>query len=269
MSEYTLGTIQDFILTVGLHGKEKTMRDYERIVNKFYSYVEKEVTDISTQDVFNFIQYSKKVYKPKTAQIYLSVLKSYLSEYAPQVRAKRIRTMKAYADHPSDVFTPEEYVSMLSFIKADSEEGVRDNLLMRMLYDTGCRICEMQFVLSNPWLFTKERTLFIKTAKTSQMRLIAWSEDTDIFLRLWLSFEKDFVSIRQCQRIIKKYAVLARITKKITPHSYRHTKAHKILSLSGNIKDVAETLGHSNLLSSQHYLREVDQERIVRQQKWL
>lgn len=269
MSRETQATIEDFIYTIGLHGKERTMRDYERIISKFFQFVKKDVSEITVKDVFEWVQFIKGHYKGKTPQIYLSVMKSYLSEYAPQIRVKKIKTIKAYADHPSDTFTINEYVSILSFIKADTEEGLRDNLVIRMLYDTGARISEVHTVLSTPQILTRERFLYIKTAKTSQTRLISWTEDTDVFLRAWVSLNVPFVSIRQCQRIISKYAKMAQIKKKITPHSFRHTKAHKILDNGGTIKDIGEVLGHLNLLSSQHYLREFEHDRLIRQQKWL
>lgn len=269
MSQETIATIEDFVYTIGLHGKERTMQDYSRIIRAFFSYSKKDISEITTKDVFDFIAHEKKIYKPKSVQVHLSVLKSYLSEYAPQVRAKKIRTLKAYADHPSDVFTPEEYVAMLSHVGAKTENDVRDNMLIRILYDTGARISEIHYLLNHPEIIQPDRSAYIKTAKTAQMRLIMWGKDTDVFLRVWLSFECQLISIRQCQRIIKKYASKAKIDKKITPHSFRHTKAHKILDNGGSIKDISEVLGHSSLFSSQHYLNENSQRRLVRQQKWL
>ncbi|MCK4592156.1 tyrosine-type recombinase/integrase [Candidatus Parcubacteria bacterium] len=49
----------------------------------------------------------------------------------------------------------------------------------------------------------------------------------------------------------------AGIERKISPHSFRHAKAHNILDKSGTVKDIQFILGHSenNPISAFSYLR--------------
>lgn len=261
-------SLKVFLDTVRVYGRPKTVESYGFWLVKFNEFVRKDDDKVTVSDVASWVDILKKRYSPKTIALAVSTVKEYLREYSPQVNTRRIKIPKAYAVHPSDPITPEEYVSMLSFIRADTESGVRDNLLIRMLYDTGARIGEVHELLSRSGPF-KDCYAIINTEKTQDKRYICWGKDTQVFFKTWLSFNDTFPSIRQCARVIRKYALLAGIDKKLTAHSFRHTKAHMILDNGGSVKDVQETLGHRSPVSSFHYFNENEQQKLVRQRKWL
>lgn len=260
-------SIQNFLDTVRIYGKPSTVKNYGFWIVKFHEYARKPVEQVTSNDLANWVKLLEIKYAPTTISLAVSILKEYLRDYAPQINTRRIRTRKAHAENPSEPLTPEEYISILSFIKADTKIGVRDNLLVRLLYDTGARVGEIHQFLGKPKY--RDRFAIIKTEKTSDTRYIAWGKDTQVFLDLWLEWNEPVPSIRHIERIVKKYAQLAKIDKKITPHSFRHSKAHTILDNGGTVKDISEVLGHKAPESSFHYLRENQQERLTRQRKWL
>lgn len=266
---FIMQSIQTFLDTVRIYGQPSTVKNYGFWLVKFHEFIQKPVTEVTVTDIANWVEVLKLKYAPLSVSLAIAVVKEYVGDYNPNA-VRRIRRPKAHSLHPSDPLTPEEYVSMLSFIHVKTETGVRDAMIIRLLYDTGARIGEMVQMFKNEKSI-KDGYAIIDTEKTSDKRYIVWGKDTEVFLRLWLSFNNDFPSLRHCERIVKKYAKLAGITeyKKISPHSFRHTKAHTILDNGGTVKDISDVLGHKSPVSSFHYLNENSQEKLVRQRRWV
>lgn len=262
-------SLKVFLDTVRIYGRPSTITSYGFWLVKFNEFVkQKDDKDVTITDLAEWVAVLRLRYAPKTVALAIASVKEYLSEYSPQINTRRVKIPKAYALHPSDPITPEEYVSMLSFIRADTKIGVRDNLLIRLLYDSGARIGEVHALLNHPEKIQKGMAV-IDTEKTSEKRYICWGKDTQVFLDTWLSFNECWPTIRHCARIVRKYALLAKLGKKTTCHSFRHTKAHMILDNGGTVKDIQSVLGHKSPVSSFHYLNEYDQERLVRARKWV
>lgn len=227
-------------------------------------------------DMPTLIRYTESLktrYGARSVVLGMHVVKDYVGYLSRRGRTKiakeDIRIPRAPAN-PHPHLTAEEYVSILSFVKADTVKGLRDNVLIRLLYDTGARIGEI-VTLSRGDLDIRNRIAEIRTEKTRTRRVIVWGSDTNIFLCEYLEQEPTgfLPGKRQCERIIRKYATLAKISKHITCHSFRHTRAHVILDNGGTVKDVQETLGHLDPRSSFAYLSMSKEEAIGRSRRFL
>lgn len=168
-------------------------------------------------------------------------------------------------------------------IEATTEEedhltALRDRAILEFLFSTGLRISELTNLKKDSVNFSRGE--FTVRGKGDKLRLVFLSkpaiEATEKYLEarddnskaLFVrhdkkeSVEKQIESQgrdqtgltpRSVQRIVKKYARLAGITKTITPHTLRHSFATDLLSNGADLRAVQELLGHASVSTTQVY----------------
>lgn len=73
---------------------------------------------------------------------------------------------------------------------------------------------------------------------------------------LFISENNTRISVRSVERIVKKYST-AVTNKKITPHKLRSTHGTTLYNETGDIKGVADRLGHTNIQTTSKYYTEI------------
>jgi tyrosine recombinase XerC len=170
---------------------------------------------------------------------------------------------------PSFLF--EDEMTQLLSINGSDFTSVRDRLILELLYSTGCRISELVMVNLDDIDFKRGRVLV--HGKGRKDRLVFLGEQARDALTSYLPLrlarlqrlgrrdEKALVvnanGMRITQRgvasIIQKRIVEKGITKRVSPHTFRHTFATHILDHGADIRVVQELLGHCSLSTTQVY----------------
>ncbi len=156
----------------------------------------------------------------------------------------------------------------------DSKQGLRDKALLETLFSTGLRVSELAKLKIDDINLGKPE--FTVRGKGSKVRLVFLSETARHWIKKYLDDRHDtnphlFVgqskinegsdkplTSRSIERLVGRYARLAGIMKKVTPHTLRHSYATDLLLNGADIRSVQAMLGHSSITTTQVYTHITD-----------
>jgi len=113
----------------------------------------------------------------------------------------------------------------------------------------------------------KDRPIFISPAAAEWISAyLDQREDNTrpLFLRYGGSKAVDLsgnfhrLTVRSVQRLVAHYALMAGITKQVSPHTLRHSFATDLLMNGADLRSVQAMLGHSNISTTQIYTHVTD-----------
>jgi len=175
-----------------------------------------------------------------------------------------IKSMKLNRTLP--VHLTDQEISRLIALTGDNFIGVRDRLILELLYSTGCRvseICSMKctdLLKSNPIVRGKggkDRWVFVGSearkalAEYLPLRNIRKKDGNNDFLILDAVGKP--ITSRGIYFIIENYVLKAGLSKKVSPHTFRHSFATGMMNEGADIRVVQELLGHSSISTTQIY----------------
>jgi len=179
-----------------------------------------------------------------------------------------IKSLKIKKSLP--VFVPEgQLISLLDkFPYPDTFAGVREKLIIELLYATGIRLSEL-ISLKEKDVNLFERTIKV-LGKRNKQRIIPFSKSIGLIIEKYRSFKnKNFHNNSEnyllvtdkgspcypmfIYRIVKYYLELIPAVEKKSPHVLRHTFATHMLDKGADLNAIKELLGHSNLAATQVY----------------
>jgi len=177
---------------------------------------------------------------------------------------EHILTPKLGKRLPSFLY-PEEVVKLLNAVDLKLKNGTRDLAILELIYASGMRVGEVAKVrIENIDLESgevlvqgkgdKERVVLIGSHAISSIKkyLDARKSITDEKI-LFLGRGGSKLTSRSMERMVRKYARKAGLSKRVTPHTLRHSFATHLLSGGADLKMVQELLGHSSLSTTQIY----------------
>jgi integrase/recombinase XerD len=184
---------------------------------------------------------------------------------------------------PRNVLTLEEARALLNAPNTQTKIGIRDKAILETFYSTGIRLEEMArlsvhdvdhrngFVRVNKGKFAKDRVVplgrkacdyvreYLDKVRLEWVRaaVSAGHERAVDERALWLSYKRPHTPLKSqiLEVMVKKYARLAGIQKKVTPHVWRHTCATHMVADGANVVYVQRLLGHRSLRTTQIYAR--------------
>lgn len=216
-----------------------------------------------------------------TQNYHLIALRSFLKFCArrdiPAMTADKIELSRTQRKQVT-FLTEDELERVFAQPDITTNAGLRDRAILELLFSSGLRVSELtgldkdhinlkrrEFMVRGKG--QKDRPIFIsETAADWISRYIDKRQDTakPLFIRYSGSKQVDMsgnfqrLTPRSVQRLVARYALLAGITKHVSPHTMRHSFATDLLMNGADLRSVQAMLGHSNIATTQIYTHVTD-----------
>jgi site-specific recombinase XerD len=271
----------------------ETIRNYDFYLNRFCNWAKNaDISEISSKNIKDYrlflnrlIKKDEQALKKNTQNYHLIALRSFfkylIKQDIPCLPPDKIELAKMPM-RQVDFLEGHELLSLLEAPILAKAEGsllgktenniikYRDKAILEVLFSTGLRVSELTNLKREN--INLEKTDFTIRGKGGKLRIVFlsnqalywlkryFSERKDISLWLFVRHDRAFkndknnkITPRSIQRLVIKYAKIAGITKKITPHVLRHSFATDLLTNGADLRAVQEMLGHSSITTTQIY----------------
>ncbi len=253
---------------------EHTILSYSRSVISFFEYFDgTNLLEISYDDIKKYLKHLDNLKLSKA---------SICNEISALKGLYKYMLHKRYIDTNPFILVslPKKDQKLPSFIYYDELEtilhipdlndklGIRDRLILELLYATGIRVSELINIKMKDINFDKQEIKV--TGKGAKERIVYYGDYAKEHLKLYLNNSRDILNINNSEylilnargnkitsrgitSIIDKIIKLTCIKNKVSPHTFRHTFATHLLNEGCDILTVQELLGHESLKATQIY----------------
>lgn len=272
--------------------KETTVKGYEQILKVFCLFLRNpQIEDIRLDDVMEYLNGMRDLGWEENSFVTKCMALRKFFEFAKKLNLTNLDPELIPIQHKTFTFarvaTEEDYKALVkyfneSFKKVKDLRYIRNELFIRLLWDTGARLTEI-LNLNISDIRANEATIrTLKSQNSSKnsrpIRQIFWSDETQKLMLYWLhqrshlnasgkaiDTEALFISLtswKAGQRLTKsgvgealRRACKALSIPAVNAHSFRHHMGHQIIKKGGSTADVMNILGHATMESSKTYVQ--------------
>lgn len=248
-----------------------TVASYCSDIQKFLAVCEVDADKVQPDDILQYLSTSKKV-SERSQSRFLSALRSFydwmqIEGYMSENPCDRVDMPKLGVYLPS-VLSVQEVEAVINSIDRSDWIGSRDKAILEVLYGCGLRVSEA-VGLRISGLYLDEGFIRI-IGKGNKERLIPLGDMACNAVRAYLDvrpqpadpqsddllflnrFGKSFSRVSMF-KLIKKQALIAGISKEISPHTFRHSFATHLVENGADLRVVQEMLGHESITTTEIY----------------
>ena len=256
---------------------DRTTSNYRLYLAMFDDYLGKKTSEITSNDIRDFIMYLSETRGMKTNSIQsvINILRSYFSwmhgeeliPKNPMTRIKSFKINKKDARHP---LTLEELEKLRNVCKT-----YREKAIVEFFFSSGCRISEaVQIDFAAVDMIHRCVDVI---GKGNKPRTLYFSIRARLMIEEYLKERKggtalfccgrrpyDRLGKRSIEKILQQIGERARIARRVHPHVLRHTFATHMLSAGMDITVIQKLLGHSSVGTTEIYA-EINQDGVRRE----
>ena len=257
---------------------KKTIISYEKDLELFNKYLkENKIENITSIDYNTIRKYlshlHEKKYESSSISRKISTLRSF---FKYNLKEKNIKNnpMTLISNPKKEKKLPkylnyEEMEKLLNSIDTSELDGIRDRLIIELLYSTGIRVSELVNIKIKD-IKIKENQINI-LGKGNKERIVLFGEKAKEMIKIYLNAYKEYfkgnilndyllinkkgkqLTTNKIELIVKDVLKKSSLKLNISPHTLRHTFATHMLDSGADLKSVQELLGHENLKTTAIY----------------
>ena len=255
-----------------------TLDAYSGDLNRYLDYLHKQgIHDISHTTAIEVLSYlsheKKRGQSARSMARNMSALKTFyrflLSENMLLTDPLSNLQNPKIGDKLPNVLSLDEVDKLLDIPNPKTPRGMRDQALLEVLYAAGLRVSELVTLTLNDVNLqvgyirvfgkgSKER--IVPIGETAQKKVQSYIETARPGIMkgrkspyLFIGNSGKNITRQAFWKMIKRYALLAGINKKISPHVLRHSFATHLLERGADLRSVQSMLGHVNISTTQIY----------------
>lgn len=254
-----------------------TINNYGRDIEYFFEFLkDKKITNIKNAKYQHIREYLVHLhnhqYSKKTISRYISSLRTffkylYIEEIIDNNPMILVSNPKLDKKLPTFLYT-NDLENLLACPNLDTIYGIRDSLILELLYSTGIRVSELVNIRLKDINFNDKQIKIL--GKGNKERYVLYGQVCSAKLTNYLNNCRSKFNTKNSEYLLlgksgakltprfieillKKYQNQAQIKVKVTPHTLRHTFATHLLEGGADLKTVQELMGHESLSSTQVY----------------
>jgi integrase/recombinase XerD len=259
---------------------ENSVDAYVHDIEKFIQFlvqnnIEKNPKDVELNHLEDFLKWINKLgMTPASQARIISGLRSFYKfcnpEQISQTDPTALLEAPKLAKHLPDTLSFSEIEKIISAIDLSKPEGARNKAIIETLYSCGLRVSELVNLKLSCLYFDDGFVRII--GKGDKERLVPIGASAIKFINIYLenirvympviSGNEDVVFLNRRGKklsrvmiflIIKDLAKKASVTKKISPHTFRHSFATHLVEGGAELSAVQEMLGHESITTTEIY----------------
>ncbi|ANF50960.1 tyrosine recombinase XerD [Chryseobacterium glaciei] len=259
---------------------ENTLDAYVRDIKKLREYAIEDLENIGPGSIGyeNLQEYifnlSKQKFSERSQARWISSIKAFFKflledEFREDNPASLLEGPKLGLYLPDTLSLP-DINKIISAIEVSSDLGKRNQCIIEVLYGCGLRVSELIDLKISNINFVENyikvngkgnKTRFVPLADFTADLLKSYIEDTRSKCKINKKYEDSlFLNSRGTSMsrvivflIIKELTDKAGVSKKISPHTFRHSFATHLLQNGADLRYIQEMLGHSSITTTEIY----------------
>ena len=251
---------------------DNTIIGYSNHLELFNNYLKnKKINEIDYNTIRSYINYLYNLYNTKSICNHISSLRSFFKylkfeNIITNNPLTLIENPKLEKKLPKFLYY-EDIEKILNVPDIYTDIGIRDSLILELLYVTGIRVSELVNIKIKDIDFINKSIII--TGKGNKQRIVMYGTRCKELLDKYLSIRNNFlidnneylllgvkgkkINDRIVRKIIDDISIKAGINMNISPHVFRHTFATHMLNEGADLRSVQELLGHENLSTTTIY----------------